>query len=107
MRINPPEAHKLVRIRTAEGKHAPVVGGRTIGRFAVAPGDDAKFNAQTVELFHNLIQRLWLPGVKTDSLAGGPEHVAVSDAVYDLRRVGPEPEVNDIHGAYPFFMALS
>ena len=45
MGVDTPEAEKFVGIGAAEFKDAVVVGGETIGGFAVAAGNDAQLNA--------------------------------------------------------------
>ena len=99
VRVNAPEAHKLVGIGPAEFKHAAVIGRETVGRFAVAACDDAKVYAKPVKIGHNILKRLGLALVKANSLAGSLEHGAVLDAVDDLRRIGTKTKINGIHCA--------
>ena len=95
--VDAPEAHELIGIGAAEFEHAVVVGRETVGGLGVAAGDDAQFHAHGVEVGHDLVQGLGLALVEADDLTGGLEHGAVLDAVDDLRRVGPEAEVDNVH----------
>ena len=100
VRVNAPEAHKFLWIGPAELQHALVVGRKAVGGFAVPPRDYAKFHAKTVEVRHNVGQGPGRAGVKADGLAGRLEHGAAFDAVDDLRRIGTETEINDVHNWY-------
>ena len=95
--VDAPEAHELVGVGAAEFEHAVVVGREAVGGLGVAAGDHAQFHAHGVEVGHDLVQGLGLALVEADDFTGSLEHGAVLDAVDDLRRVGPEAEVDNFH----------
>ncbi len=95
--IDTPEAEKFVGIGAAEFKDAVVVGGETVGGFAVAAGNDAQLNATAIQVGHDFGQSLGDAFVEADGFTGGFEHRAVLDAVNDFRRVRAEAEVDYFH----------
>ena len=97
VRINTPEPHELFGIGPAEFQHTAVVGGETVRRFRVAAGDDAQLHANGIKVIHDFRQALGLAGIKTDDLARGLEHGAVPDAVDNLRRIGSETKIDNLH----------
>lgn len=56
--VDTPEAEKFVGIGAAEFKDAVVVGGETVGGFAVAAGNDAQLNATAIQVGHDFGQSL-------------------------------------------------